>query len=85
MIWYWENADKTKWLSVDKVSYWEFTSKETQTKNLPKQAKRMALPKEWIDSVLLVVIDGCERTFEGKEAEEIYQMLTTKQKELLKG
>jgi hypothetical protein len=77
----WYNTDKTKCLDLTSVSYWEFSSKETQTKEYSKKhpAFNDFLKPE---SLLKVVTSGHAVDFYGKEAEEIYHILK-KQKELL--
>lgn len=79
MIWY--NKTKTKCLDTSKVSYWEYTSGEEQKKSNEAFMSKVGniLPTK---AYLLVVVDGCERGFDGNEAEEIYNIFKN-QKEVI--
>jgi hypothetical protein len=79
----WTNKNKSKWLDIDSVSYWEYASKEQGEKELaskPEEVKFFFVPA----ATLTVVTHGYMLKFGGNEAEEIYQLLCDK-KTLLNG
>lgn len=80
----WSNTDKTKWLDLEKVSYWQYASQETQ-----EEANKEFLKKHGkafhFHSTLMLVVDGATLEFEREEADEIYKLLSGSKKKLLKG
>jgi len=78
----WCNRDKTKWLDLDRVSFWHYNSQVSQEKELKEFRKKHGsiFPTH---STLMVVVDGATIEFVEKEAEEIYNLLISK-KTLLK-
>ncbi len=80
----WTNTDKSKWLNLEKVSYWQYTSQETLKEASPELLKKHG--KSFISrSNLMLVVDGATLEFNGDEADEIYKLLSGNKRKLLKG
>ena len=78
----WFDKNKTKCLHIDKISFWHYTSAEEMTVQNIAFFKRVGKGQTEVQSRLEVVVDGYELSFEGEEADDIYNILHS-QKELL--
>ena len=80
----WTNKKLTKWLDLERISYWHYNSQESQEEEL-EEFRKCHGNMFSTSSTLIVIVDGAKLEFEGNEADEIYKLLSGNKKKLLKG